>query len=170
MKITSFQKAGFGLTEVVIGTGLFLVIALSLVVTLTSFLQRTLQHTPELQASFLLEEGMEVVRFFRDQSWSASLGGGWSEGVPYAAVFNGSEWYMVSTSTPMIDATFLRTITYAPVERDAEDNIVYPGGSVVSPVSNDPNTKKVVVSVAWFREGATTTKSMEAYFSDLFEN
>src|SRR3989344_5524637 len=57
-----------------------------------------------------------------------------------------------------------RKITVENVFRDSNDNIDLSGGT------QDPDTKKVSISVSWRDRNATTTINLSTYLSDIFDN
>ena len=63
-----------------------------------------------------------------------------------------------------VDNIFERIFTIENVGRDANDDIIGSGGI------NDPDTKKIVVSVSWRGRNGTTTESMSTYITNLFSN
>ena len=84
-------------------------------------------------------------------------------GTAYYLTWNGSKW-ATSTSNVFLDGKFERKVTVANVQRDnTSQDIVLSGGTV------DANTKLVTMTVAWSTTpGATTTKTISAYFTNLF--
>lgn len=150
---------GIGLIEVVVGVS---ILSLSLLA-ISSFYQKSLNissKTAKLtQASFLLEEGLEIARFLRDEDWQniSNL----TTGVDYYVVFNGSKWATTTTVT-FIDGVFERKLNISNVSRDSNDVIVSSGGTV------DSNIKKITSSVSWRDGNATTTRTLSTYLTNLF--
>lgn len=66
--------SGFSLIEVIIGLGIITVVLTSIILSLQFFIKASLLNTEKVQASFLLEEGIEIPRFLRDDSWSNITG------------------------------------------------------------------------------------------------
>jgi len=108
------------------------------------------------EASFLLEEGAEVVRILRDNSWSniSSL----STGTLYYPVFS-SSWSLSSTSSSV--GNFVRTVSVANVNRDASSDISSSG-------TDDPLTKLININVSWEEGGQTVNKTLSFYIMDIF--
>lgn len=150
---------GFGLIEIIIGSA---ILTVSLVATSTYF-QKTLQLNQDsgktVQASFLLEEGIEAVKFFRDSSWTNISG--LTAGTYYFLQFDGTKWATTSSNI-FVDNAFERKFVLNNVSRDANDDIVASGGT------NDPETKKVTVSVSWLGRNGTTTKTISTYITNIF--
>jgi len=154
------QQLAFTLVEVVIGAA---IIAGSMIGIMGVFfrLSRVAEENIRLtKASYLLEEGMEAVRIMRDSSWAnlASL----TPGTDYYFSWTGLTWATSSTSV-LVDGLYERKFNLAEVERGNGGEIVASGGTV------DPATKLLTVEVAWSTRGATTTRSLAAYLTNLFE-
>ena len=157
------MKKGFTLLEILIGAG---IITASFLGVLTVFdrLTKTSQQMIYLtQANFLLEEGLEAARIWRDASW-ANLGN-WPAGTAYYLTWSGGKW-ATSTNNIFLDSQFERKIKLDSVARDDNsDDIIPPGGGGGT---DDPGTKFMTMSVAWSANGATTTKSISTYLTDFF--
>ncbi|GMU73861.1 MAG: hypothetical protein AMXMBFR44_0600 [Candidatus Campbellbacteria bacterium] len=159
MRIPSHHKRGVGLIEIVIGVGIFVVIVVSLLGAYRFFVRFSGTTAQTTKAYFLLEEGLEVARVLRDANWEtlSTL----SVETPYYLSFSGNMWS--PTSTPVvIDSTFYRTITLSNVYRDGDEDIAETG-------TLDPNTYFVTATVSWFRGGATTTRTLSTYITNLFQ-
>jgi hypothetical protein len=106
---------------------------------------------------------MEAVRLMRDDSWTTNIAGQ-TMGVPFYIAYNGTTWKATST-VQYIDNQFVRTVTINNVSRNSStQDIVTSGGT------QDSNTKKITVSVSWFDHGATTTRSLQTYLTNIFSN
>ncbi len=154
----SFSK-GFGLIEIIVGSA---ILTISLIA-ISTYFQKTLQLSQDsakmTQASFLLEEGIEVAKFFRDTSWLNISG--LTSGASYYLQFNGTKWATTSSNV-FVDGIFERKLVIDNVSRDANDDIVSSGGT------NDADTKKATVSVSWLGRSGTTTKSISTYITNIF--
>ena len=159
------MNKGFGLVEVVIASAIISVsiFSLSAVSVIGSRLQS--QSLEKIRANFLAEEGLEAMRFLRDKSWNTNLAN-LSVGTNYSISFasSTSRWSIGSTAASYADSFFDRKIMLENVFRDSNDNIVSSGGA------QDPDTKKVTVSVSWQDRNATTTVNLSTYLSDVFDN
>jgi len=163
LQVTSYKlqaNSGFMMLEILIGAS---IITASFLGVLTVFdrLTRASRQMVELtQADSLLEEGLEVARIWRDTDW-VNLGD-WPTGTEYYLVWSGSKW-ATSTTNIYLDGKFERKIKAVNVNRDnTTKDIVVSGGTV------DANTKFVTATVAWSTSGATTIKTISAYFTNLF--
>ena len=161
MKKYKLNNCGFGLVEIVVSIAIisFSIFSLFFIFELTLRAER--KTTNNIKASFLLEEGVEIVKIMRDTSWGANIGA-LSSGVDYYLVFDGSNWK--SSLTPnLIDSLFERKFTVSSVTRDANDDISSVG-------VDDPSTKEVTFYVSWQERGATTTSSLSSYVMNIFNN
>ncbi|MDP3958180.1 MAG: hypothetical protein Q8Q36_01800 [bacterium] len=151
---------GFGLVEVVLGSGIVTAALFGILTVASQSLRVSDRALREVQATFLLEEGAEAIRSMRDRGWENIAG----------LSTTTAHFLSFSTSTPArfattsensyIDGMFLRSFTVASVRRDGSDRIAASGAL-------DPGTRKFTVEVAWQERGATTTKSLEFYLSDI---
>jgi len=154
---------GFTLVEAVISSAIALVVILGVTSAFTEALRASSNNAAYVQASFLQEEGVEAVRFLRDDSWSVNIATE-QVGTPFYLTYNGTTWKATSTAA-YIDGKFLRTVTLDSVNRDnTSQDIVTSGGTL------DANTKKVTVTVAWYDRGATTTRNLQTYLTNIFSN
>jgi len=109
------------------------------------------------QSAFLLEEGAEVLRVMRDNSWAniSSL----DSGTDYYLNFSGNTWTLSETSSMV--GIFTRTINISSVNRDSNQDISSSG-------TDDPQAKLVTVIVSWPEGGATVNKTLQFYIFDIF--
>lgn len=158
----SIQKQrGFGLVEMLIGAS---VLSMSLL-GISSFFQKTLEVSSltqsAVQGDYLLEEGVEVVKLLRDAGYANNIAN-LSTVAPIYLAWNGTNW-ATSTTNVFIDGKFERKITVSEVLRNASEDISETG-------TLDSNTRLVTVSVAWNVKGATTTKTIQTYITNIFNN
>ncbi len=153
------NNSGFGLIEVVIGAAIISISLFGMVSMFSKSIQISREVGKKVQASFLLEEGVEAVRIMRDSSWSniSSL----SNSTDYYLVFSNGSW-ATSTMNTFIDGKFERKFVLSNVYRDSNDDIATSG-------TLDTGIKKITVSVSWFGKNSTTTESVSAYLANLFE-
>lgn len=159
--ITKLNK-GLSLVEVVIATSIIVAAFLSLVAVYNIYLSRTKINIQNLKAVYLAEEGIEAVKYLRDQSWSTNIVT-LNTSTNYYFAFENGYWKATTTNT-FIDNTYERKFILQNVNRDVTDDIVSNGGTV------DSGTRLLTVSVSWFYKGATTTKSIATYVTDVFGN
>lgn len=145
-------QAGISIVELLVGAGILtmslsaLLGFLSFTITATSFVKQ------QTQAITLAEGALEAVKNFRDgTAWNADDPqnqydglGRVQTGVPYHVQVSQDvppRWQLLSGGETM--GIFTRTIVLENVQRDVDDNIVAAGGI------QDPDTKKVTVTVSW---------------------
>jgi len=156
-------NGGFGVIEVLVAATIISTAIFSLfnVFVLASRLSE--ESADKIRANFLAEEGLEALRYLRDESWQSNLSS-LSAGTDYYLSFNSgaSKWSIGASNPGAIDSVFTRTITPANVSRDSSDNIVSAGGT------NDPNTKLFSVRVSWLEHGALQNLVLSTYLADIY--
>ncbi|MEK7081696.1 MAG: hypothetical protein AAB537_01150 [Patescibacteria group bacterium] len=155
-----FSSAGLSLVEVIVGAAITTLILSGLIATYNLYFRTALTNLRHVQAAFLAEESAETLRFLRDGSWTnlSSL----TVGTNYYLTFYNGNW-QATTSNLFVEGIFERKFVLNNVYRDASDDIA-PTGTL------DPNTRKVTVSIAWSAGVATTTKSLNFYLTNLFND
>jgi hypothetical protein len=149
---------GFALAEIVIGSAIILTAVLAINITYTKYMEYAFANQKNVEAAYLMEEGLEVIMFFRNASWVGNIAS-LSTTTTYYLTFNGVVW--ATTTTPQyIDGQFLRSIQVFDVKRDATDDIASTG-------TYDPNTKKVTATVSYYQGHGTTTRSISTYISNI---
>lgn len=152
---------GFSLIEIVIGGAILTTFIIGGLSVYNYFLLSSLQGGKKIEATLLLEEGVEAARFLRDDSWSKNI-------APFSsntAVFISTTTTGFSTSTTgrYIHATYWREMRFIDVFRDAQ-------GKVQSTGTLDANTKEVRATVSWRENNATTSITLSTYLSNIFSN
>ena len=161
MKFFLKQKnKGFMVVEILVGLSILALVILGFSNLAQKSISISNRSLNTLQATFLLEEGAEIVKTFRNESWSnvSSL----SLNTNYYLSFDSvNDQFAFSTTASQIN-NFTRVITFQAVNRDsATDDIATTG-------DNDPSTRLVNISVSWQDKGETITKTMSFYISDIF--
>lgn len=149
---------GVSVLEVVIGVsiaGVLLTFAMSAV---ALFINSARDVTVRTQALYLAEEGLELVRFMRDDSWAT-----------FSGIPQNTTRYLDITSTDVLPTTstetigeFTRSFTVSNVYRNTTtDDIVASttGGSAV-----DTSSKYVTMTVAW---GSSDTVSLTTILAHI---
>lgn len=120
------------------------------------FVSRQALHN--MQAGFLLEEGGEAVRIFRDNSWdNISM---LSPATDYYPLFSGGTWTL--SAIPQTVGIFTRKVNIASVNRNNSTGAISPSGT------DDPGTKLITVSVSWPEGAAIVSKTFPFYIMDIF--
>lgn len=161
------NKKGFGLLEIVLAVSL---VAGSLLALVAVFLlaQSTVEFSNQkLQAAFLLEEGLEVLRFLRDFGWNQNIVP-LSPNTDYYLSFDPalSQWSTVVWAPAPLAGLFTRSFRIENVSRDGAANIE----TAYNPANDDPGTKKIITKVSWNFKGREEFITLEGYLTDLFDN
>ncbi|MEK7588621.1 MAG: hypothetical protein AAB438_02270 [Patescibacteria group bacterium] len=153
------SKKGFMVLEILIAASIITMTILAS----SSITQKSIaisrQSIHAAQASFLLEEGAEAVRVYRDNTWSNISG--MTVGSEYYPEFSGGTWTF--STTPSTIDIFTRKVVVANVNRDATSNDIVTSGGVY-----DSGTKLFTVTVLWEENGQTITKTLSFYLADIF--
>jgi prepilin-type N-terminal cleavage/methylation domain-containing protein len=155
------RSRGFGLIELLIGSAIAAIVFIAIFSAYSRFLAIQLENPRQIKASFLLEEGLETMRFLRDSGWAGNIAPLSTSSV-YYLYWSGATW-QPTTTAQVIDGLFYRTLAVSDVKRNASDDIAALG-------TYDPYTKQMAVSVAWLTRTGTTTKTSATYIADLFTN
>ncbi|MFQ6049561.1 MAG: prepilin-type N-terminal cleavage/methylation domain-containing protein [Candidatus Paceibacterales bacterium] len=164
VKISLRGKKGVSLMEILVAIAI-IAFTLTILLGLTSFSLGTATLIKQTnQANNIAQETMEVVRNFRDgTNWGTDGLGALTVGIDYYPQKSGSpaKWQL-SAGSETING-FTRTVSIEDVQRDANDNIVVSGGT------NDPDTKKVTVTVSWEERGRTHQIELITYLTNWRE-
>ncbi len=154
-------RAGFGMIEMIVGAAVLSTALLGI----STFFQATLKVSnttkAAIQGDYLLEEGIEALKLLRDTNYTNNLKT-LTTGVDHYLLWSGSAWATTTVNT-FIDGQFERKFTIANVNRDSTDDIA-PVGTL------DTNTKLITVYVSWNVKGATTTRHISTYITNLSDN
>lgn len=155
--ILKFKK-GFILVEAIIAVSIIVVSILAVMTVAQKSIYISRQSVHITQASFLLEEGAEIVRIYRDSSWSniSSL----VVGTNYYPFLSLNTWSL--SLTPNTVGIFTRTVSVSNVKRDNATSDISDTGA------DDVGTKLFTVTVSWLEGGATLTKTLSFYLTDIF--
>jgi prepilin-type N-terminal cleavage/methylation domain-containing protein len=150
---------GFTAVEVLIGVALASVILIFAANTVALFINAGRVVSEKTKALYLVEEGLELIRFVRDESWStiSSLS---TSGTHYLGITTS---LITTTTTPEIIGGFRRSFTIQNVYRNTTTSDIVAsttGGSVA-----DTSSKYITLSVAW--GNPTTTISMTSILADI---
>jgi len=160
MKNFKQTSLGFTLVEVLISASIILISTVAVIGVHSLYLKTALNNAESIKATYLVEEGIEVIRFWRDSSWNNKIKS-ITQGTAYGLTLTGSTW---STTTNQYIGSFQRRVTLSAVNRSASSDIVTSGGTL------DPDTLLVTSSVSWAKGGATTTKTIATYITNLYGN
>ena len=153
---------GLTLVEVLIAASIILAFLLALFGVHSLYLKTAFSNGKVIKAAGLAEESLEVIRFLRDSSWDTNIAS-LAFNTDYSLIFDAGGWQVV-TSNIWVDNLFERKVRLSAVYRDASGEIVSSGGTL------DPDTVLVVSTVSWSSGGATTTKSISTYLTNLLDD
>jgi len=161
-KVNTKTNRGFGLIEIIVGVAIISTTLFALVGASNSFLRLSRNTLMEIQATFLVQEGVDAIRVLRDKGWTDNIATLTTD-QDYELRFDGVSWF-ATTEDQTIDGTFSRVFVMSDVYRDGNDDIA-PAGTL------DPGTKKFELEVSWTSvTGNTVTTSVTTYFTNLFND
>ncbi|MCC6323277.1 hypothetical protein IT400_00615 [Candidatus Nomurabacteria bacterium] len=153
---------GFALVEIMICCAILSAVTISLLSYAQKGLELSNLSLRQTQAIYLLEEGAEAIKTFRDDNWTniSSL----NLDTNYYFTYDTSSGVWSLSQTPStINGIFTRTVVISAVERDSNDDIVTSGGT------NDTDARKVTITVTWMSaEGVSTSKVITFYVFNIF--
>lgn len=156
-------KKGISLIEVVLAVGIISGAIIYVAQAYGGFVSASVGNMSKVQATFLLDEGVEAIKTIRGEKWSniAST----TDYTPYYLAWNANliKW-QISTTSQVTDDIFYRTIVFEPVTRDGNFNIL----AATTSGTIDEGTKKANLSVEWNEKGATSTRSITMYIFNIF--
>jgi len=156
-------QRGIGMVEAVVVISIVSVAFAAILSAVVFFLRGGLLAADNTQAMYLLEEGVEAVRFLRDESYSTNITPIIGAGVRYLDP-NASGFTVTTTNTPVL-GQFTRSIELTEVYRRTADDDIVPSTSG-DPKAVDPGTARLEVAVTWAGGSLNTT----TYIADLYEN
>jgi Tfp pilus assembly protein PilV len=153
-----FYKKGIGLVEVLVAVFIFTIILSSLILISNMYLSGATDSLRNTQAAYLAEEGIEGIKVIRDNSWDSILS------IPlntksYLSFSTASSTWQISNTEENI-GVFSRSFIVNSVNRDSNGDISGSG-------TNDPNTKKVMVTISWNGKNGAVTKDLITYITNI---
>jgi Tfp pilus assembly protein PilV len=164
MSTSQFSKTqrGVSIIEVILAAAIISLSVISISVVYGNLVVLASQNTAKVQATLLLDEGVEAIKTMRGEKWSniAST----TASTTYYFIWSTDKWR--ATTTPVVvDGRFYRTFVVSPVYRDVSTfNILTNTSGTL-----DAGTKKVDINVTWSEKGATTTRNTSMYIFNLYE-
>jgi type II secretory pathway pseudopilin PulG len=154
-----FLSKGVSIVEVLFGVSLFALITIFTTQTIALFLDNADRAQEEMHAVYLAEEGLEVVRYLRDDDWNtlADL----TVDTPYYLAITAST--LATTTVPeTIGGTYSRSFVLREVYRDSDDDIV---ASTTAGAVVDTESKMVRMQVTWGSESV----SLQTILTNIFD-
>ena len=169
MKKEKKQKHfGFSLVEVIVGASIITVAIVAILNAYGYLIRAELSSTKLVNATYLLEEGIEAARYLRDKGWTSNIASlsTSTNYYLYLSAANGMGDWQPTTTRQIIDGVFVRTLNLGSVYRDS---------TILQEISAtgtiDINTRKITVTISWPGiSGATSTKSLSTYLTNMNNN
>lgn len=160
------NKSGIGLVEIIIASSIISITILVLLTVYTMVSKHSNYNIYTLKGSQIAEETIEVLKFLRDSGWNSNIET-LSTNTTYHPYWNinlvPNRWTAV-TSNILLENKYEVSFVLSDVYRDGSHNVVSSGGTL------DNGSRKVNINVSWRQNGATSTKSMETYLFNIFNN
>lgn len=153
---------GFGLLEIVVAISIVSFSLFSVMSAVILALRVSEGSGKNVQAAYLLEEGVEALRILRDTSWQNKIAN-LAAGVNYYFVFGNGAWQATTSAPALIDQIFERKFVLENVYRNGDDDIAQSG-------SLDNGTKKAAITVSWRTQQGTTTRNTAIYLTNIFSD
>ncbi|MCC2630347.1 MAG: seg [Candidatus Paceibacter sp.] len=154
-----YTQKGIALVEVLIGSAIITTGIVALIACYNIYLTYAFANSGNVQAAYLMEEGLEAMTLLRDKGWTNNFSK-LSTTTVYYLRFATSTW-ATTTTAQYVDNTFLRSIELDDVFRDTNGAVVSSGGTF------DANSRKVLVRLQYFQGKGTTTKTMTTFLTNL---
>lgn len=157
-------ERGFNLVEIVVATGIISLSLVSVIAIAGRSIALSHRALNTYGAAVALSEAAEAVRSVRDNDWAdiAAL----TPGATYFPLYDLSTntWSLSTDPDDGAVGIYTRMVAMSDVSRSVTDDIDVAG-------TDDPGTKRFVATIFW-REGtgATVTKTMTFYLSDIFSS
>ncbi len=158
MKNILHTQRGISIIEMIVVSSVIGTVMLMVLGTLQNTIQLSQRSIERVQASMLLEEGVEVVKLIRNTAWSTISG--MTNNTTYYPTWNGAAWSL-STTPSTIDNKYTRTVVFSSVYRDGQAKIATSG-------TLDAGTKKVVVTITWQTADQQFSTPLTFYVSNIF--
>lgn len=144
--------------EMVVGVSIAGLILVYAMYTVAQFVNNAHVVSEKTQALYLAEDGLELIRFIRDEAWSNVS----SLPLNTARYLEVTASAVSVTTTPETVGEYSRSFTLSNVYRDSDDDIV---ASTTSGSVADPDSKYVTVNVTW--DGGTESVSLTSILADI---
>ena len=155
------DKGGFALLEALVSAGILSTVLAGAIGALLISTQSASTNGARVEAAYLADEGIEAVRILRDNGWGANIAGH-APSEAFYLEWDGATW-VATTTNSLIDNIFERSIELADVYRNGSEQIAENG-------SLDSDTKLITVTVSWQSSDATSSRTLSAYITNLFDN
>lgn len=153
----SIHTRGISIVEVLFGVSIFALITIFTTQSISLFLEAGNRAQEEMQAVYLATEGLEVIRFIRDENWDtlADL----AVDTPYYLAMTPTT--LATTTVPEVIGVYERSFVLRDVYRNAVDDIV---ASTTPGAAIDSGSTYVQMNVRWGSE----TLTLDALLTNIF--
>ncbi|OGH11263.1 MAG: hypothetical protein A2857_06585 [Candidatus Levybacteria bacterium RIFCSPHIGHO2_01_FULL_36_15] len=146
---------GQSLIEIIIAVSILIIVATSLIFTVSGSFSTTRLGKEQTQATFLADEGMNAVNSIRNQNFNSLING------DHGLSNSGGIWSFSGTFDKDASGKYTRIATISDVLRDGNGDIAASGGTI------DPSTKKITLRVSWyFTPTRNNNVQLEQYFTN----
>lgn len=157
------SRQGIGIVEIMTAVALAAIFFTAIYQLVIFSLRATGKNVRGFEALYLAKEGVEAVRFAKNESWTLNIAP-LANAATYYPVISGGEWTLSTVNPGPINGVYTRTVTLQEVRRDVNDDISAAG-------TVDSGTRKVTVKVTWTETGgAHAEKIIETYVTDFLNN
>ena len=154
-------RRGISVVEIVVAAGIIAIAVTGIAGAWQLYFKISNQSVQYAQTTTLIEEANEALSVMRDSGWSNKINT-LSLNTTYYLYWDGSA-YSATTTPQIIQNTYLRTIVFQPVTRDASFNIASSG-------TTDVNTRKVTITISLSGNASTTLAQSEMLLHNVFNN
>ncbi len=161
------NNTGFSLVEVVVGAAILGVSMVAIINAYSYFLRAESYGSKSLEATYLLEEGIEGMRYIHDKGWTANIATLSTTTTYYLSLSSASGvgTWQATTTRQVYSNIFTRRINLTDVIRNNTTKDISSVGTY------DPNIKKITVTVSWLGpSGTSISRTLSAYLSNMNNN
>ncbi len=152
-------RPAFTLIEIAVVIGMAVIVLPASYSLLASSTRAVSTTKHDIEASYLASEGIEVLRWLRDQDWSSNI----ASVTPEATYYLGSaQTALVDTNPGTINNLYTRTVVLSTVTRSTATGNIDPLG-----LYTDPNTRLVTVTVTWPNGAITENVRLQTYITNF---
>lgn len=155
------NNKGFSLIEVLVACAVISLTSIALMSSISKGVNLSNRALRQVQASNLIEEGVEAIKSIRDNDWNIISNLSLNTNYYLSFDTNINTWSLGTNPIEAIDGIFTRKVIFSQVNRDANDDISATG-------TLDVGIKKVNVEVSWATPSGINFKSLNFYLANIF--
>jgi type II secretory pathway pseudopilin PulG len=165
---------GISIVEAVVGIAILSFFIITIIGSFTLFTKTAAENTQRMQAAYLLEEGMEGVRFSRDSAWNTISNLNTTKtyvlNITSSAITLPEKDVVYTGEIPLDNTVFTRTLRVRDVCRhngtDVIDRLTPPSCS--GSVYLDTDIRYIEMKVEWQNRDGSQIETVEGYFANIF--